>query len=324
LKREISISKAFVPVFALFLFAASASANLIIIPTFDSSITSLSDAAAVETTINTAIAMYESTFSNNITVNITYENMTSGLGESEFNLYDIPYSTFRAAVANNSTDPSEVTALANMPACPPFPAVCDNPVTGTSEVLIKPANAAALGINVGSVASDGTVELNTSITNVSQTGPQNPSYYDLLAVVMHETDEILGLGSTLGLGLSSPYSNDPSPEDFFRYDASGNRSFTLSSSATAFFSINGTTDLAEFNQTGTGDYGDWATVPGVAPQVQDAFGTPGSDPQWGTNEILALNAVGYDLAEPEPSTWLLTISGLIFCRMSWKRSRNKA
>jgi hypothetical protein len=176
----------------------------------------------------------------------------------------------------------------------------------------------------GSVpASAGTISLNTGLTNVSRSGTQNPSDYDLLSVVMHETDEILGLGSTLGLGLPSQFLTDPSPEDFFRYNSDGTRSFNASSSATAFFSINGTTDLAQFDNLGNGDYGDWATVSGVAPQVQDAFGTPGSEPNWGTNEILALNAVGYDLVVPEPSTWMLGMFGLAGCEIHRRRRKSR-
>jgi len=37
------------------------------------------------------------------------------------------------------------------------------------------------------------------------------------------------------------------PEDFFRFDASGNRSFAMSSNAQAFLSLNNTTDLAQFD-----------------------------------------------------------------------------
>jgi hypothetical protein len=331
LKREILISAPGQAVFALFLFTAGASANLIIIPTFDSSITSLSNAAAVETTIDSAIGMYETTFSNNISVNITFQNMSSGLGQSEFNVFDISYSTFRQALANNTHDPVDLAALALLPSCSGFSAgTCPNPVTGTTDVLIKQANAAALRINLGSglPTSDGTIGLNTGITNVSRTGTQNPSDYDLLAVTMHEIDEILGLGSTLGLGFTGSnafLNNDPSPEDFFRYAANGARSFTTNSSAAAYFSVTGALDLAEFDNLGNGDYGDWLS--GVtSPQVQDAIGTPGAQVNWGTSEITALEAVGYDLAVPEPSTEFLLLTGLAggLAYKQYRKARHKS
>jgi len=74
----------------------------------------------------------------------------------------------------------------------------DNPVTGTDTVLIKPANALALGFNFGP------------------------------ADLLHPTAQ-------------------SQPEDFFRFDASGNRSFAMSSNAQAFLSLNNTTDLAQFD-----------------------------------------------------------------------------
>jgi hypothetical protein len=302
----------------LFLIPLPACANLIIVPIFDSSITSLSNAADVESTINTAIGMYESTFSNPITVDITFDNMTSGLGQSTFTDYTTSYATFRAAVAANTGDPVEAAALPFMSSCAGFTGIhtnqCPNPVTGSTSVLIKPANAAALGINVGqgSPVNGGTISLNTGITNVTRTGTQNPSDYDLLSVTMHEMDEILGLGSTLGLnftGVNAGLNNDPSPEDFFRYTSGGARTFTTNSSTAAYFSVTGAIDLAEFDNLGNGDYGDWLT--GFAsPQVQDAIGTAGVQVNWGTNEITALEAVGYDVALPEPASWFLLVSGL--------------
>jgi hypothetical protein len=314
LKREILISRLLLLAgCGLIGFCMPASANLIIVPTFDSSITSLSNASDIEATINTAIGIYESTFSNPITVDITFENLPSGLGQSSFSVDDISYATFRAAVAANTKDPIEAAALALMPACPQF-GTCLNPVTNTADVLIKPADASALGINVGqgSPVFGGTISLNTAITNVSSPYTQNSGYYDLLSVTMHEMDEVLGLGSTLGLSFNPPYSdwvNNPSPEDFFRYAADGTRSFTTSSSAQAYFSVTGAVDLAEFDNLGNGDYGDWLKG-ATSAQVQDAIGTPGVQVNWGTNEITALEAVGYDLATPEPSTWFLLVSGL--------------
>jgi hypothetical protein len=111
--------------------------------------------------------------------------------------------------------------------------------------------------------------------------------------------------------------NDPFPEDLFRYDAARNRSFTTSSSAQAFFSLNGSVRLAQFDNQNDGDFGDWQSnplAPGVSPQVQDAFATPGANPVLGVNELTALDVIGYNLAPsvqiPEPGTGLLLAFGL--------------
>ena len=55
-----------------------ATTGLIIHPTFDSSITSDPQAAMIEATINAAIAVYQSDFSNPITVTITFREMAGG------------------------------------------------------------------------------------------------------------------------------------------------------------------------------------------------------------------------------------------------------
>jgi hypothetical protein len=294
----------------LLLLAPDSRANsFTIVPTFDSSITSDSNAAGIEATINTAIQTYETIFNNPITVNITFSELTSGLGESSFDVYEIPYSEFYTALGNENPTPQDALALKTLPSA------SLNPVTSTPDMLIKPANAAALGINLGLPAgsSDGTVSVNTSLTTPGSSGTSGS--YSLLSVTEHEIDEVLGLGSTLGLTLPGNEDSMPSPEDLFRYDANGNRSFTTSPSAQAYFSINGSSLLAQFNNTGHGDYGDWAQS--ATPQVQDAFATAGANPALGTDEITALNVIGYTLATPEPATFLLVPAGLAL--VLWRR-----
>ena len=94
---------------------------------------------------------------------------------------------------------------------------------------------------------------------------------------------------------------------------------------TPFFSLNGTTDLAPFNQTGSGDFGDWQSSPlptGVPPEVQDAFATPGATPSLGV-ELTVLQAIGYDTAAPEPGTVALFGLGLatLFAAHKFKSAR---
>lgn len=285
-------------------------ANLIISPTFDSTITSDPHAAAIEGAINTAISSFESDIATNITVNITFKEMSSGLGETQFSLYSVPYSTFYSALHASETSSVDSLALANLPGG------ANNPVTGVPYIVMKSANIKALGITGSLTSPDATISFNTSITTQgSATGP-----YDLLPVAEHEIDEALGLGSTLGLNLSSPYNNYPSPEDLFRYDGSGNRSFTLADTP-AFFSLDGVTQLAQFNTTGSGDYGDWGSTTGETSspaKVQDAAATPGSHPALGV-ELTALDAIGYNLATPEPATFALIGGALLLIAAKLRR-----
>ncbi len=299
--------------------AVPASANLTITPTFASSITADPNAALIEATIDSAILAYENLFSNPVNVPIVFQ-LGSGLGSSAFSLFDVSYSSFSAALFNNAHTTHNADQLA---AVAKNPVATFNPVTGTTDILMKCATIDALfGAHSSGCASDGTITLNTSQTFPGSVG--SSAVYSLLAVTEHEIDEILGLGSTLGLAIGGftcgssptvgPCSNVPSPEDLFRYTSAGARSFTTSN-ASAYFSINGTTDLAQYNnQSGGADYGDWQSNPlpsGVNPQVQDAFGSAYATPTLGPNEILALNLIGYDLIPaPEPGTAAVLAVGM--------------
>src|SRR5882724_8253472 len=85
-------------------------AGLTIIPTFNANID-----AATQTVINNAIAFYENTFSDNITVNIEFHNMSTGLGQSSFFAFTVPYTSYRTALGANATSADDATALANTP-----------------------------------------------------------------------------------------------------------------------------------------------------------------------------------------------------------------
>jgi len=282
-----------------------AHASLIINPTFDSSITSDPNAAAVISTIDQAINMFESQITTGITVNITFQEMGSGLGSSSTFFGTITYSQYLAALQSHSSgDAVDTSALATLPAGP------NNPVNNGTTVDVTTANLRALGFNA-SVPTDSSIGLNTSITNFSGK-PYNSSFYDLASVIEHEIDEALGLGSNLDTGSATGAIR---PEDLFRYSAPGTRSYTISSSATSYLSIDGgVTNLIGFNQVGppgSSDYGDWAGS--ATPHVQDAFGTPGATPVYGV-ERTALDAIGYNFVQtsvPEPSTFcLMTLAAI--------------
>jgi hypothetical protein len=278
---------------------------MIINPTFQSSITSDSNAAVIENTINTAILFYESSFLDPITVNIAFGE-GGGLGQTSTSFATITYASFLAALTADATTANDATALSHLPAGP------GNPVDGQTLMDITTANARAIGINANppSGQPDGTILLNTSITNPGSPG-SSLSYY-LLPVVEHEIDEVLGFNS--GLNTTSPIIY---PGDLFRYSSTGVRTYSTSSSALAYFSIDGgATLLDQFNNTGSGDYNDWQSNPlpiGVPPEVQDASATPGADPSLGV-ELTELDVIGYDLQQnptPEPGTWVLLLSGLV-------------
>lgn len=288
--------------------ALPAQANLVITPVFDTTITGDANAAAIESVINTAASFYDNTFTNPVTVAIKFQE-GGGLGASLSWVFQAKYQNFiNHLIAGSSGDATDTTALANLPHG------ATNPVTGGGSVVVRAANLRALGFTIGPLPGgvDGTITLNTSLTDVGSSGTTGE--YSLLAVVEHEIDEVLGLGSDVG---GTGFFAVPTAEDLFRYDATGNRTFAphaCGSEPAAYFSLDGTTKLAQFHNCSDGaDYGDWASDPlpaGVVPKVQDAYATPGAHPTLNrySPEVVALDAIGYNLtAVPEPGSLALVL-----------------
>lgn len=296
---------------SLSLAAAQPSHALVIVPTYDVSITGHPSAGTIMGSINSLLTIYQNTFSDPITVNITFKADESiGLGQSvSFLSNSIPYNAYRAALVADASSADDATALASLPGG------AANPVTGGPNIAVKTANLRAIGINAA-VASDGTISLKTSLMNLDRV-TIDPGKYDLMAVAMHEVNEVLGFGS----GINSAF--NPFPQDLFRYDAAGNRTYTTAGDD-AFLSIDGgVTKLARFNQNGGGDYGDFWSLGGHTPQVQDAFATPGATPDLGV-ELRNLDVIGYDrigAAAPEPGTLALVALGGVV--LAARRRRNR-
>jgi hypothetical protein len=311
-----------------------AHAGLTIIPTFDSSITSLPGAAAIEGAINAAITVLESDISNPITVKIDFQNQNTGLGNSESGVYTLSYFDYYNALKAHMTTPDQLTALASLGPAPTSSA-SPNPVNGSTLMEIGAPQGRMLGFNTPGVVAgpggaifDTIISLNTSIT--SPPNALNNSTYGLQAVANHELDEALGIGG-LGSFLGSGF-NGVGPLDLFRYSAPGVRSFTTDPAASAYFSLDGgNTVLSYFNQTAGADYGDWLSnpiPPGFSPQVQDAFGLQNTNPALGPNELAAFSTLGYAMTSqvvPEPSTLSMLGTAIVFASgFGWSRRKLRA
>jgi hypothetical protein len=274
---------------------ATTARALVIVPVWDSTITSDPNAAAITNTVNMAIEFYESRFANPIRVTIEFAEKSSGLSESEWYYYNIYYAQFLTNFQQHATTSNNIYALSQLPyglsnAVPPS---LTNPVNGDTIIRVKSNNLRAVGLTnyISGLPGgfDGIVRLNTSIMNLSRAS-MDPSKFDLLSCTEHEIDEVLALGS----GLQDGYG--PLLQDVFRYTSAGARSFTTNGDD-AWFSLDGTNLLVQFNQNPGGDYGDWWSTGAHTPRVQDAFGTPGATPNLGV-ELIALNVQGYDLLPP--------------------------
>ena len=107
--------------------------GLTITPTFDSSITGDPNAATIIATINSVIALYEATFSDPVTVTITFQETGSGLGASSSFFVSRTYSNFRSHLASDATTFDDSVALAHLPGG------TVNPVNGDVDVNLTTA-----------------------------------------------------------------------------------------------------------------------------------------------------------------------------------------
>jgi hypothetical protein len=303
--------------------AASARA-LTIVPTFDSSITGDPNAAAMEAAINASIQIFESTYTDNVTVQITYVNDPSvDLGENETYYTSVTYSSFLKALKKKAADTFDTNALSKLPS-----GTVDPVIGGTMVAITTPlCRCLGLGNVSGPGGLDSTISINTTIVNFTRPGT-NPDNYDMEEVLEHETDEVLGTSSAL------PNTAGPiNAMDLFRYDTNLNRTFTTSGD-NAYFSVDGTNLWARYNQDSDGDYGDFWSLTGywappgkiAGPQVQDAFGTSGQYEDIGVNEKSMLDVVGWTLVPPViPTNPVISIAhnGAGHIKISWSTNSSQ-
>jgi hypothetical protein len=272
---------------------ARASAGLVINATFDPSITSDPNGAAIKAGINAAILRYQNAFSTPITVNILFKKGPVGLGQSSTQGVFVSYANYLTALNNaKANNPALAQALATL-----RPGAT-NPVNGNDTLRLSTANARALGFSADPSGGqpDSIITLNTDKMNLTRTSI-DPTKFDLIAVVSHEINEALGFRSALNhLHNGDPSPTGPiAPDDLYRYGQTGARSFDTALGTQAFYSIDGgQKKLARFNQNQRGDFSDWFSpnnVPHPA-QVQDAFATPGATPDLGV-ELIRLAVLGY-------------------------------
>lgn len=267
--------------------------------------------AAAQSKINAILDGYSALFSDNVNVSLKFKSSGAGLGTSETYTFTQSYQSFYNALVTDASSAHDGIAIAGL-----LPASVNNPVNATPDITQGRAGWAAIGINIDVTGIpdyyDGVIDLNLAEMNYDRIAI-DPLKYDLQAVTQHEVNEVLGLISNNG-------QSDPRPIDLFRYDSSGARTFTTAGDD-AYFSLDGTTKLARFNQSKDGDYGDfWSFAGGNIPQVQDAFSTPGATPNMNA-ELVMLDAVGWNriVAVPEPSG--LAILGFFAASLSIIRSR---
>jgi hypothetical protein len=314
---------------------------------FETSITSAPDATAIETAIDTAVDAIAGLYSNPGTVNILFTAAAGHfLGDSDSGLNVEPYSTYVGQLAANSAaNPSNTTlstAITNLP--------YGNDANGAKSIVASTAllrvalgdtnvtpcfNAGGSFVTGCGQTYDGVITLSNT-QPLSYTRPVTSGSYDAIRVIEHETDEILGgggAGSTLNAvaNNSVPLSSFYGPLDLYRYGAAHTPSFTASTSATAYFSVDGgVTNIVGFNQNqglslaNYGDFGDFLSTTGCPDYVQDAFTCPNqqADETASSPEFQMMQAIGWDGAtDPVPEPTPLALLGAAIGGLAFVRSR---
>ena len=141
--------------------AAEQASGLDIVPTYDSSVTSLANAAQWESAFEAAIQEFENAFSDPITINITLKanTGTSIFGHSNYSVHNTySFAQIRSALQIHATTASDAAATASLGS---------DPTIGGNFVL-NDAQAKALGFRTANnPASDGTVTIGSGTVSRS-------------------------------------------------------------------------------------------------------------------------------------------------------------
>jgi hypothetical protein len=267
LQGRLLVRSGFLTTLALATTAGLPAQALTITPSFDSSITSDVNGSAIEGAINLAIGTIDGLFANpvNITVTFTYDAGAAGNLESTTQtFYGYSYSSYKSALtADAAANPQNTvlaTAVANLPK--------GNDANGRSGMAITGAQSILLSAyGLGASASDAVININKN-QPFAFSRPVSNTAFDAVGGIEHELDEVLGgggAGSTLNpRAKSCPnapngfFCNRFGATDLYRYSAAGTPSFTTSSTATAYLSVDGgNTKIVDFNQNPNGDYSEW-------------------------------------------------------------------
>jgi hypothetical protein len=270
--------------------------------TFDNSITGNSNAAIIEATISRAISIYESLFTDPITIQIRFRYATTlpdgspmtNIVQSLTVVYGVGWNTWINALRADAKSSNDSVAIASLPANALVAGIVGSSANGRALGQNTPPAMNADGtVSVGG-PYDGIVTLN-SATLFQFSRPTDANKFDAQRSIEQGIDSIMGILYSL---------TDFSPNDLFSWSAPGQRNSDVA--AARYLSIDGgVTNIINFNNNPNGSFADWQgdACPQAHPYVQNAFPCAGqfSDISATSPEGIDLDVIGYDLAQTGPS-----------------------
>jgi hypothetical protein len=264
--------------------------------------------AAFQSAFQDAISLYQSTYTDPITINIDVgwgeidgNPLNPGnLGQSRTNQPgNFTYSQVRNALTSDAKSAADFQAISTLGATDP---------TGGRVFRMSDAEAKALGLRAADAPGiDGWVGFNSTASYTLD--PNNRAVageYDFIGVAEHEIAEVMGRYGMTQNGCGATVCD--SPIDLFRYTSPGN--FDLNPENGSYFSIDsGNTKINTFNGTGGGDLSDWL---GLTPDAFNHSLSRGLEEPFTAGDEILMDAIGYDpAAVPEPATLALLAIPLI-------------
>ena len=169
---------------------------LLINATYDSTVTSLSYFAQVQSAFN-YVAQYQRMYTDPITINITVSSTTGILGTSNTNLQFTTYTALRAALLADSKTSNDIAANASLPLDRPHP---------RRQLVLVPHSGPGQGAGNSAPRTTRRPTARSPSATTSLT-PSTPTTgvagkFDFIGTAEHEISEIMGrigiLGKTIG------------------------------------------------------------------------------------------------------------------------------